>query len=63
MDKHFSKDSVSLLLFFNKHIKNGRAAGPDGIPSEALKVDVEATAEILLPLFRKIWEEEEIPHD
>ena len=35
-------------------LKNGKAAGPDGIPSEALKVDVEATAEILLPLFRKI---------
>ena len=46
-----------------KKLKNGKAAGPDEIPSEALKADAEATAEMLLPLFRKIWEEEEIPHD
>ena len=29
-------------------MKNGKAAWHDGIPSEALKVDVEATAEMLL---------------
>ena len=55
-----TKDEIKKAI---KKLKNGKAAGPDGIPSEALKVDVEATAEILLPLFRKIWEEEEIPHD
>ena len=46
-----------------KRLKNGKAAGPDGIPAEALKADVETTAEMLLPLFRKIWDEEEIPKD
>jgi hypothetical protein len=42
-------------------MKNGKAAGPDGIPAEALKSDVATTADMLLPLFEKIWEEEEIP--
>nr|KAG5693079.1 hypothetical protein BaRGS_010638 [Batillaria attramentaria] len=46
-----------------KKMKNGKAAGPDGIPAEALKADVETTAEMLLPLFEKIWNEEEIPTD
>lgn len=39
-------------------MKNGKAAGPDGIPAEALKADLETTAELLYPLFAKIWEEE-----
>ena len=46
-----------------KKLKNGKAAGPDGIPAEALKADVEMTANMLLPVFKKIWEEEEIPAD
>ena len=44
-------------------MKNGKAAGPDGIPAEALKADVETTADMLLPLFVKIWEQEETPTD
>jgi hypothetical protein len=40
-----------------KKMKNGKAAGPDGIPAEALKTDVETTANMLLSLFEKIWEE------
>ena len=46
-----------------KKMKNSKAAGPDGIPAEALKTDVETTADMLLPLFAKIWEQEEIPTD
>ena len=46
-----------------KRLKNGKAAGPDGIPAEALKADVETTADMLLPLFKMIWEYEEIPRD
>ena len=46
-----------------KKMKNGKAAGPDGIPAEALKADVETTADMLLPLFVKIWEQEETPTD
>ena len=44
-----------------KQLKNGKAAGTDEIPAEALKVDPEMLAEILYGLFEKIWEEEEIP--
>lgn len=46
-----------------KHIKNGKAAGPDGIPGEALKADPATTADILLPLFEKIWCDEKIPEE
>jgi hypothetical protein len=46
-----------------KKVRNGKAASPDGIPAEALKTDVETTADMLLPLFKNIWEQEEIPRD
>ena len=44
-------------------IKRGKAAGPDQIPPEALKADVEGTADALQPLFTKIWNEECFPKD
>ena len=40
---------------------NGKAAGPDNIPAEALKVDIRTNVELLYPLFNKIWEEERVP--
>ena len=43
------------------HLKNGKATGPDGIPAEALKADVETSVEMLHPLFIKIWEEDQVP--
>ena len=43
------------------HIQNGKAAGPDGIPPEALKGDVTTSVEMLYSLFEEIWEKEEIP--
>ncbi|KAL6491468.1 hypothetical protein MHYP_G00018130 [Metynnis hypsauchen] len=46
-----------------KSLKNGKAAGPDGIPPEALKADATTTAEILYPLLQKIWEQEKVPAD
>ena len=46
-----------------KSIKNGKAAGPDGIPPEALKADPTVSAEMLQPLLQKIWEEELVPND
>ena len=42
-------------------LKNGKAAGPDNIPAEAIKADIETAVTILHSLFRKIWEEEEVP--
>ena len=42
-------------------LRNGKAAGPDEIPAEALKTDVESAVSILHSLFTKIWEKEEVP--
>lgn len=44
-------------------LKNRKAAGPDGIPAEALKADIDTSVEMLHPLFAKIWEKEEGPTD
>ncbi|VDP28000.1 unnamed protein product [Schistosoma curassoni] len=44
-------------------IKSGKAAGPDNIPAEALKSDIEVTTNMLHLLFRKIWEEEQVSMD
>ena len=41
--------------------KYGKAAGPDGIPTEALKGDVTTSVEMLYSLFEEIWEKQEIP--
>ncbi|VDP83809.1 unnamed protein product, partial [Schistosoma mattheei] len=46
-----------------RQIKSDKATGPDNIPVEALKTDVAATARILLILFNKIWDEEQVPTD
>ena len=46
-----------------KSLKSGKAAGPDGIPPEALKADVQTSTEIIHPLLMKIWENEQIPED
>ena len=46
-----------------KQLKNGKAAGPDGIPAEALKADIDTSVDMLRPLFNKIWEEEQVPEE
>ncbi|CAH8650448.1 unnamed protein product [Schistosoma curassoni] len=46
-----------------RQIKTGKAAGPDNIPAEALKSDIKATTSMLYLLFKKIWEEEQVPMD
>ena len=42
-------------------LRNGKAAGPDRIPAEAIKADIEITTNVLHSLFSKIWEKEEVP--
>ncbi|VDP75182.1 unnamed protein product [Schistosoma mattheei] len=44
-----------------RQIKSGKASGPDNIPDEALKSDIEVTKNMLYLLFRKIWKEEQVP--
>ncbi|VDO61577.1 unnamed protein product [Schistosoma curassoni] len=46
-----------------KQIKSGKAAGPDNIPAEALKSDIDVTTNMLHLLFKKIWEEEQVLMD
>ena len=43
------------------HMKRGKASGPDKIPAEAIKADIENSTEILNYIIGKIWEQEEIP--
>ncbi|VDP58377.1 unnamed protein product [Schistosoma mattheei] len=40
-----------------RQIKNEKATGPDNIPAEALKSDIEVTTNMLHLLFKKIWED------
>ena len=44
-------------------LKNGKAAGLDGVPAEALKVNMVSTANILHSLFKKIWDKAEAPDE
>lgn len=44
-------------------LKNGKAAGLDEIPAEAIKVDTETSVSIPFNLVKKIWEEESIPEE
>ena len=55
-----SKEEVKRVI---RHLKNGKAAGPDGTPPEAIKADLETWDEMLYNLFGEIWEKNEIPDD
>ena len=46
-----------------KTLKNGKASGLDGVPAEALQLDITTTTEILYNPFGEIWEKEEVPKD
>ena len=46
-----------------KRLKNGKAAGRDNIPPEALKAGGQMSVDILYDLFNTIWTTEEIPED
>ena len=42
-------------------LRSGKAAGPDEIPAEAIKADIETAVQMVYSLFSKIWEKEEVP--
>ena len=46
-----------------KTAKQGKAAGPDGIPAEIFKHGGDELTQKLLDLFQKIWESETLPAD
>ena len=55
-----SKEEIQSAV---NQLKNGKSAGPDGIPAEALKANLVASVDVLHPLFESIWKEENIPSD
>ena len=55
-----SKEEVKTAI---RPLKNGKAAGPAGIPPEVIKADQESSAEVLYNLFGKIWETNQVPDD
>ena len=61
LDINCSKPSKSEVKKAIMSLKNGKAAGPDEIPAEAIKADMETATNMLYSLFTKIWEREEIP--
>ncbi|VDP61499.1 unnamed protein product [Schistosoma curassoni] len=46
-----------------RQIKSGKAAGLGNIPAGALKSDIKVTTNMFHTLFRRIWEEEQVPMD
>ena len=46
-----------------KKLKNGKAAGGDNIPPEAIKAGGDTLEEVLLNLRNRIWSEEKIPEE
>ena len=46
-----------------RKLNSNKAAGPDSIPPEALKADIDSTVEVLHKLFEKIWNDERFPQD
>ena len=45
-----------------KHPKNNKTTGPDDIPAEAPKTDIDTSVELMDHLFTDIWEKEECHH-
>ncbi|VDP54087.1 unnamed protein product [Schistosoma curassoni] len=46
-----------------RQIKSEKAAGPDNIPAEAMKSDIEVTTKMLHLLFKKVWAKEQVTMD
>ena len=46
-----------------KKLKNGKAAGCDNIPPEAIKVGGDMSKEVLFNLYNRIWSEEKVQEE
>ena len=46
-----------------KSLKNGKAAGPDNIPAEAIKAGGDISISVMYNFMSEIWKEEELPED
>ena len=61
LEVNCEKPSKEEIVKAVKKLKSEKAAGPDNIPPETLKLDPHTTAGMLYELFGKIWQEEEMP--
>ena len=52
-----NKPSKAEIMKAIATLKNGKAAGPDNIPAEAIKADSETAVNLLHDLLTKIWED------
>ena len=57
------KPSKSEIRTAIQALKDGKAAGPDGVPAEAMKGDLSTSVDIIHRLFARIKEEESIPEE
>ena len=46
-----------------KALKNNKTPRQDTLQPDLLKINPDLAADILLPLFESIWEQEQLPHD
>ena len=63
LDININPPSKTEIAKAIKTLKSGKAAGPDGIPPEALKADIQTSTDMLHPLLSKIWEQGRVPED
>ena len=63
LDVNTAKPSKEEIAKSIQNQKNGKAPGPDGIPAEILKGDVNTSTQMLYDILAKVWEEETIPED
>ncbi|VDQ11172.1 unnamed protein product [Trichobilharzia regenti] len=57
IDPPTKSEALNAIMMLNV----GKAAGPDGIPAEALKMDPETTGGLMTPLLEKVWKEGKLP--
>ena len=63
LDVNTEKPSKEEIAKAIQKQKNRKAPGPDGIPAEILKADLNTSTQMLYEIFEKVWEEETIPED
>ncbi|GFR58439.1 hypothetical protein ElyMa_003481900 [Elysia marginata] len=61
--RYDNQNARNRRLYQTTLLNQGKAAGPNLIPPEALKADVDPTATFLCPLFAKVWTSGKYPID
>ena len=58
---HVNPTTNEEIRMFIRQINSEKEAQPDNIPSVVLKLNIRLTAKMLHILYRKNWEEEQVP--